>query len=356
MAALTVVAMSGGVDSSVAAALVAEEGGSESAVGIALRLYSVDDDAPRTGKTCCAPDDLYDARRAAASLGIRFFVYDAQERFQRAVIDDFVQSYAQGRTPNPCVRCNDEVKFDWLLDRARQLGAGALATGHYARIGTAEDGSRQLLRARDAGKDQSYFLHGLTQDELARVRFPLGELTKTEVRALARKRGLPNADKPESMEVCFVGDAPLGSFLEAHGIAKTRGEVVDLEGRVLGEHDGVHRFTVGQRKGLGIARPLPLYVAGLDAETQRVVVGTKDQVARGTFSASHASWVAAPPEAGAECEVQIRHRGRPLPARVEPAADGRVRVSLLAPAVGVAPGQSAVFYRGDVVLGGARID
>jgi len=351
---LTVAALSGGVDSSVAAALVAERRGSDAVLGISLRLYSSEEDAVRSGRSCCAPDDLYDARRAAAALGIRFYVYDAQERFRSEVIDDFVGSYARGETPNPCVRCNQHVKFDWLLDRARRLGAEELVTGHYARIERGPGSAWQLLRARDAAKDQSYFLHGLTQDELALVRFPLGELTKPQVRELARRHGLPNADKPESMEVCFVAGRPVSEFLEAHGVAVARGEIVDTAGRVLGEHDGVHRFTVGQRRGLGVAHRLPLYVASLDAERQRVVVGPREEVARSSFRALQASWVADAPEPGASCEVQIRHRGRPLPARIEPDGDS-VRVTLREPAVGVAPGQSAVFYRGDAVLGGARI-
>jgi tRNA-specific 2-thiouridylase len=351
---LAVVAMSGGVDSSVAAALVADDRDLSHTVGIALRLSSSEGDIERSGRTCCAPDDLYDARRAAARLGLRFYVYDAQERFKSEVIDDFVQSYARGETPNPCVRCNDHVKFDWLLDRAQRLGAQVLATGHYARIERGPDGAYRLLRARDAAKDQSYFLHGLTQDQLARVRFPLGELTKPEVRAIARARGLPNADKPESMEVCFVAGAPVADFLERHGVAPARGEIVDLSGRALGEHQGVHRFTVGQRKGLGLSHPLPLYVSALDASSQRVVVGTLEEVQRSSFEARGASWTSESPGAGARCEVQVRHRGKPLPARIEPEGD-RVRVELLEPAVGVAPGQSAVFYRGDTVLGGARI-
>ncbi|MCA1826532.1 MAG: tRNA 2-thiouridine(34) synthase MnmA, partial [Myxococcales bacterium] len=206
------------------------------------------------------------------------------------------------------------------------------------------------LRARDPLKDQSYFLHGLTQEELAMVRFPLGDLTKTEVRAIARERGLPNADKPESMEVCFVGSTRLGDFLESHGVAPARGEIVDLEGHVLGEHAGVHRFTVGQRKGLSVSRPLPLYVAALDAGKQRVVVGTRDEASRRAFEIADASWVHAAPASDSRCEVQVRHRGRPLGCTVQ-----EDRVVLDEPAVGVAPGQSAVFYRGDEVLGGARI-
>jgi tRNA-uridine 2-sulfurtransferase len=351
---LTVAALSGGVDSSVAAALAAERRGNDAVLGISLRLYSSEEHAVRSGRSCCAPDDLYDARRAAAALGIRFYVYDAQERFRSEVIDDFVVSYARGETPNPCVRCNQHVKFDWLLDRARRLGADELVTGHYARIERGPDGTWQLLRARDAAKDQSYFLHGLTQDELALVRFPLGELSKPQVRELARRRALPNAEKPESMEVCFVAGRPLAEFLEAHGVNAARGEIVDTAGRVLGEHDGIHRFTVGQRRGLGVAHKLPLYVASLDAERQRVVVGPREEVARSSFRALQPSWVADAPEPGASCEVQIRHRGRPLPALIEPDGD-TVRVRLREPAVGVAPGQSAVFYRGDVVLGGARI-
>ena len=347
------VAMSGGVDSSVAAALTASARGADSCIGVAMRLYSMPDDEVRTGRTCCAPDDLYDARRAAAVLGIRFYVYDAQERFREQVIEPFVNSYAAGETPNPCVRCNDHVKFDWLLDRARKLGAVELITGHYARVAF-EDGAWKLLRAKDPSKDQSYFLHGLSQEELSMVRFPLGDLTKIEVRALARERQLPNADKSESMEVCFVGDTPLAAFLESHGVAKTHGELVDLEGRVLGEHQGVHRFTVGQRKGLGQGFKLPMYVAAIDATSQRVTIGTRDEAQRGAFEALEASWVSEPPRAGSQCEVQVRHRGKPLAARVEPHGD-KVQVTLLEPAIGVAPGQSAVFYRGDEVLGGGRI-
>jgi len=343
---VSLIAMSGGVDSSVAAALTADARGRDACAGVAMRLYSVAPGEKRSGRTCCAPDDLYDARRAAAALGIRFYVYDGQERFRADVIEPFVDAYARGETPNPCVRCNDHVKFDWLLDRARRLGADELVTGHYARV-TFDHGYYRLLRAADLSKDQSYFLHGLSQEELAMVRFPLGGLTKVQVRALARERGLPNADKRESMEICFVGDAPLGEFLERHGVSPARGEIVDLSGRVLGEHSGVHRFTVGQRRGLNVPHKLPLYVAALDAVRQRVIVGPREEASRRTFDIADPRWVLEPP---GRCEVQVRHRGKPVACTVE-----GEKVVLDEPAVGVAPGQSAVFYRGAEVLGGARI-
>jgi len=347
------VAMSGGVDSSVAAALTAARLGPDGCVGVAMRLYSTPEDAVRTGRTCCAPDDLYDARRAASALGIRFFGYDPQERLRERVIEPFIYAYAQGETPNPCVRCNDHVKFDWLLDRARKLGAAELVTGHYARI-ELRGGRYRLLRAADAAKDQSYFLHGLTQEALEMVRFPLGELTKGQARAIARSRGLPNADKPESMEICFVGTTPLPEFLEARGVAPAAGEIVSVDGEVLGKHAGVHRFTVGQRRGLGAGFKLPLYVKEIDAGRQRVVVGTREQVQRQDFRALAPSWTHSPPAAGTRCEVQIRHRGKPLAAVLDPTGS-EVDVKLLEPACGVAPGQSAVFYQGDEVLGGATI-
>lgn len=347
------IAMSGGVDSSVAAALTADARGPEGCVGVAMRLYSMADDAPRTGRTCCAPDDLYDARRAAAAVGVRFYVYDAQDRFRERVIEPFIAAYARGETPNPCVRCNDHVKFDWLLDRARKLGATELVTGHYARV-EHRAGRWRLLRAADPAKDQSYFLHGLTQEALEFARFPLGELTKVQVRALARERGLPNADKAESMEICFVGATPLAGFLEDHGVERRPGEIVDQGGRVLGAHQGVHRFTVGQRRGIGAGFKLPLYVGSIDARSRRVVVGTRDEVGRRDFRAWGASWVTSTPAAGTRCDVQIRHRGKPLPAVLDPSGP-QVEVKLLEPAIGIAPGQSAVFYQGDEVLGGATI-
>jgi tRNA-specific 2-thiouridylase len=362
---LTLVAMSGGVDSSVAAALVADEVGPDAALGATLRLEPDPPPAasarcavPAVGRSCCAPDDLQDARRAAARLGLRYYILDARADFEAQVISPFVAAYARGETPNPCVQCNERLKFGWLLASAARLGADCVATGHYARVERKPDGRWALLRGRDAEKDQSYFLHGLGQAELARIRFPLGGLEKAEVRRLARERGLPTADKRESMEVCFVPDGDVGGFLEARGVAPARGEIVDPAGRVLGEHGGVHRFTVGQRRGLGLSTrgttALPLYVAALDAGQQRVVVAPREEAVRASFSVPAPRWSEGPPRDELTCTVQIRHRGRPLPARVQPAGSG-VRVELRAPALGVSPGQSAVFYDGNEVLGGGAI-
>jgi tRNA-specific 2-thiouridylase len=345
------VAMSGGVDSSAAAALLAAEG--HDVLGVAMRVADFSDAA--RGRSCCAPDDLEDARRAARRLGIPFYVANVEERFAERVIAPFVEDYLAGRTPNPCVACNSRVKFAWLLSRARALGA-KLATGHYARVERRGD-RLALLAATDGAKDQSYFLHGLGQDALADVLFPVGGLAKPAVRALAARAGLPNAEKPESQEICFVTRGDAADFVALRAPARLRpGEVVSTAGEVLARHEGVHRFTVGQRRGLGVAGPEPHYVVRIEPEAARVVIGTAAEASRDAFGVVEASWVAgAPPMGPREVRVKVRHRHEGERGTVTATAGGGAEVRLAAPVRGVAPGQAAVFYDGDEVVGGGRI-
>jgi tRNA-specific 2-thiouridylase len=344
------VAMSGGVDSSAAAALLAAEG--HEVVGVAMRVWDYSDAA--RGRSCCAPDDLEDARAAARRLGIPFFVANVERSFRERVVDRFVDDYVTGVTPNPCVACNTEVKFEWLLRRARALGA-KLATGHYARVERRGD-RHALLTAADPAKDQSYFLYGLGQDALRDVLFPVGGLAKPAVRAEAARAGLPNAEKPESQEICFVTHGDAGDFVALRAPERVRaGEMVSTAGEVLGHHGGVHRFTVGQRRGLGLSGPAPRYVVRIDAEAARVVVGTSEEASRERFEVREASWVAgAPPAAPFEARVKVRHRHEGEAATVSPSPGGAA-VRLARPVRGVAPGQAAVFYVGDEVIGGGRI-
>jgi tRNA-specific 2-thiouridylase len=344
------VAMSGGVDSSVAAALMLEAG--HEVVGVTLKQWvGADGRLPTAG--CCTVADAEDARQVAARLGVPHYVLDRVDEFTAAVVDRFVAGYAAGLTPNPCVECNRRVRFGALLDRVEALGCDVLVTGHYARVGE-RAGSPILLTAVDPAKDQSYVLHMLASADLARVRFPLGGLTKTEVRAHAARLGLRTAAKPDSQDLCFVaGD--YRAFLRQHMPNGAReGDIVDSDGSVLGHHDGVAGFTVGQRKGLGVALGEPRFVVAVDPDTATVRVGPRSALAVRSCGVAAVSFVSAPVAPGSPVEVKVRYRSRPAPARIHPEGEGW-RVAFEVAQEAVAPGQAAVFYRGTEVLGGGTI-
>lgn len=350
-----VVGMSGGVDSSAAAALLVEQG--YDVVGITLKLWP-QDCVNRAEDKCCGPQAVTDARSVSHKLNIPYYLVDEAEEFQKHVINYFAEEYRAGRTPNPCVMCNDRLKFGTLISRAHKLGAEKIATGHFARVEPNADGTRYLLkRGRDPRKDQSYFLFTLKQDQLARTIFPLGELTKSDTREIARECELKTADKEESMEICFVPDKDYGKFLQQSNLVhKHQGDVVDVHGRVLGKHDGIEFYTIGQRKGLGISSPKPIYVIELDAANNRVVVGDDSALDRDTFTVQRCNWIPwETPPASIEATAKIRYNHPGTPATITPLPNGDATVKLHTPQRAITPGQACVFYQDDLVLGGGWI-
>jgi tRNA-specific 2-thiouridylase len=350
------VAMSGGVDSSLAAALLVQQG--HRVIGVTMKTFCYSEQ-PGHSRTCCGLDGILDARRVCDRLGIPHYVFDMEENFTRDVIDDFVREYAAGRTPNPCVRCNSNTKIPDLLRRGRALGAERIATGHYARIRPGSDGKLLLQRGLDRDKDQSYFLWDLPPSALESLMFPVGDLNKAEVRRMARSLELATADKPESQEICFVptGDYAdfLGRKLGPDHIALQPGRLVTSSGEVVGRHNGYARYTVGQRKGLGGGRRQPLYVLGVHAASNEVVVGTEAELLRQDLTLGGLNWLDSPPRGGEHVRVQVRHRARAVPATVAAVTDEGIELHLHDPQRAITPGQSGVIYREDVVVGGGRI-
>ncbi len=348
-----VVGLSGGVDSSAAASLLLNQG--YDVIGVTLKVWPQDCVA-RAEDKCCGPQAVMDARSVAHNLGIPYYLVDESKEFQRDVIDYFAAEYKAGRTPNPCVMCNEKLKFGNLITRARRLGAEYVATGHYARL-EQRNGRTVMLRGRDARKDQTYFLFSLGQEQLAHMKFPLGDLQKNETRDIARCGNLRTAEKQESQEICFVPDKDYKKFLTTTGLVEEhKGEIVDTQGQVLGHHDGIEFYTIGQRKGLGLSTSAPLYVVGLEPETNRVLVGDGELLLRDEFQIERCNWIPFDhPTKPVEVTAAIRYNHPGAEATVIPGNDGRATVRLREPQRAITPGQACVFYQNDLVLGGGWI-
>jgi tRNA-uridine 2-sulfurtransferase len=362
------VAMSGGVDSSAAAAILKEQG--HELVGFTMQLWnqnrglSVDKNGESLPSRCCSLDDVYDARRVAEELGFPFYVLNLEREFERDVVQPFVTSYLKGETPIPCVACNSRLKFASLDRLALSLGCEKVATGHYARVDFHPATSRyRLLRGRDSRKDQSYFLWELTQEQLSRSMFPLGEMSKPEAREAARRNELAVAEKSESQEICFVPDGNYAGFIDRYLAAGEQaerlpgsGEIMSTSGDVVGEHAGIHHYTIGQRRGIGISSAQPLYVTEIDSANNRIVVGNQEELLRDEFTAAGVNWIAfAHPDEPVRAEVRVRYRHTAEPATISPLPDARVHVKFDEPQRAITPGQATVFYRGDEVVGGGWI-
>lgn len=348
------IAMSGGVDSALAAKLMLDQG--YDCIGCTMKLYQNEDAGIDRSRTCCSLEDVEDARSVACKLGIPYYVFNFTDAFHDLVIRKFVESYQNGITPNPCIDCNRYMKFDKLYMRARILGCDYLVTGHYARI-EEQDGKFFLKKALDETKDQSYVLYSMTQEQLAHTKFPLGSLRKSEVRQIAKQNGFVNADKPDSQDICFVPNGDYGSVIQHHAKdTRTTGNFVDKQGNILGQHKGIIHYTIGQRRGLGISASEPLYVCGISPQSRNIVLGHECDLFCREAEIADFNWISGDvPHNGFSCKAKIRYRQQEQPAHVTPIVNSRVRITFEKPQRAITPGQAAVLYDGDIVLGGGTI-